>query len=134
LIAEGTTCSALDEPLVLAVALLVDADLGREPEPEPAPEPLPPEPPEPPEPERSTHEAEPRALPPEPPQPWRLSTDLSVLGADGVLPELALGAELALLADPPWLFPIRVRGVGFLPQHVALEPAGSIDLALGLVG
>ena len=131
LVAEGSTCSALDEPLVLAVALLVDAELGAAPEPAPQPEPPPPEPVEPdaPPPPAPTEKEEPR-----PPEPWRLSADLALLGADGVMPSLSIGTELGVTLDAPWLFPVRIRVAGFFPQQTELEPAGSMDFTVGLLG
>jgi hypothetical protein len=60
--------------------------------------------------------------------------DLTLLGADGLLPSLAAGAELGVELDPPWLFPLRLRAAGFLPQQTELEPTGKIDFMLGLVG
>jgi hypothetical protein len=130
--AQGSTCSALDDTLVLAVALLVDAELGAEPEPEPEPVPPPPAPPPPP-PEEAEHEKVPEEEAP-PPDPWRIALDGSALGADGVLPSLAIGAELALQVDAPWLFPFRVRTLGFFPQSVPLEPSGDLDFWLFFAG
>lgn len=135
LVADGATCSALDDPLVLAVALLVDDALGRELLPEPVaapPPPVAPEP-EPPEPDSSPPPPAPPREPP-PPEPWRMGADVTALGADGVLPSLAFGAELGLRVDAPWLFPVRARAAGFFPQRVELAPAGHVDFALAAVG
>jgi hypothetical protein len=133
LIAEGSTCSALDEPLVLAVALLVDADLGATPEPEPEPKPPPP-PPEPLEIE-APPAAQPRAKEESrPPDPWRLSADFALLGADGVQPSLSAGLEVGFALDPPWMFPLTIHVAGFFPQQVELEPAGSMDFTVAMLG
>ncbi len=134
LVGEGSTCSALDEPLVLAVALLVDADLGAAPEPEPEPKPAPPPPPpleiEPsPAPARGKSEEESR-----PPDPWRLAADLAVLGADGIQPNLSVGMEVGFALDPPWMFPVGIHVAGFFPQQVELEPTGSMDFTVGMLG
>jgi hypothetical protein len=135
LVTNETTCSALDEPLVLAVALLVDSALGAEPESEPPPPALPPEPPspEPPEPPERRAPSEVEAPPP-PPEPWRAASDLSLIVAEGVLPSLALGAEAGFVLDAPWLFPVRGRVAVFLPQEVELQPAGKLGFWLGLAG
>jgi hypothetical protein len=135
LVTRESSCGALDDPLVLAVALLVDAGLGTEPPPEPEPviEPPLPEPPEP-EPPAPPRKSVVPDEPPRPPDPWRISVDSWIFGTDGSLPELAIGMELGLQVDAPWFFPVRIRAAGLVPQQVELVPEGSLDLALALGG
>ena len=99
-------CSDLDEPLVLAVALMVDSDPEPPPEPSappPAPEPEP-EPAEPADPAPREHAA-----------PLEIFAEASVALEVGLLPAvrpgLMLGAELRALS---WLS-ARLSGFGFLP-------------------
>lgn len=97
-------CSDLNEPLVLAVALMVDS------EPEPPPAPPPPEPAS--EPEPSEPEAAPRR---EHATPLEVFAEASVALEAGLLPAvrpgLMLGAELRAAS---WLS-ARLSWVGFLP-------------------
>jgi hypothetical protein len=131
LVTEDSTCESLEEPLVLAVALLADSDLGADTERKTEPEPPPPPP------EEDEHaDREPliqvrrvvRAEPPRPPEPWRTEVDLGLLGADGLLPEFAFGGEVGVLVDPPVIPGFRLRAVGLLPQTLELSPRGSIEL------
>ncbi len=138
LVTEDASCEALEEPLVLAIALLADAELGVDPTRQPAPEPPPPEP------EASEEEAEELDAEvfapvivverPRPADPWRAEVDASVAAVDGLLPSLELGAEVGFFVDPPWSIPARARVAGWRPQRESLEPHGSIDFRAGLAG
>ncbi len=139
--AESSECDALEDPLVLAIALLVDSDLGLAPEQKPEAPPPPPEPEAPPEEveedeEEELIEAQPvkPVEPPRPPDPWRLDVDGSVVGADGLLPSFGFGVELGVTVDPPWSWPLRVRAAGWLPQSEQPTTQSSIDFRLGLAG
>jgi hypothetical protein len=135
ILTEDASCEALADPLVLAIALLVDTDLGASPRPQtesPPPEPEPPE-----EPEPEPPEAAPKVLvvePPQPPDPWELEVDSSLVGVDGLLPSFGFGAEVALFVDPPGWLPVRARVAGWLPQTVNPTPQGTLDFRLGLAG
>lgn len=138
IVTEDASCEALEEPLVLAIALLADADLGVDPARRPAPEPPPP--PEPEAPEDDPAELAPDvtalvvAAPPRPPDPWRAELDASVAAVDGLLPSFGFGAELGFFVDPPWSMPLRARVAGWAPQREALEPRGNIDFRAGIAG
>ena len=122
LVSESTLCSSLDEPLKLAVALMVDSELVASAEPEPEP---PPEPPEP---------IEPEPVEPEPPStPWVVSGDASVLIQSGLLPSVSPGLELGLELRPSSWVLLRANGAGFLPGQVSLGgPAqAKISIAYG---
>ncbi|HWA73874.1 MAG TPA: hypothetical protein VG937_16140 [Polyangiaceae bacterium] len=99
---EGPLCASLDEPLKLAVALMVDGELATPPEPEPEPE-------APPEPEDTEEEKA------EPSQPWVISADASALAESGLLPNASVGLELGGELRPADWFSFRGSGVGFLP-------------------
>jgi hypothetical protein len=111
-------CSDLDEPLVLAVALMVDS------QPEPSPEP----PAAPPAPEP---ESEPGPSEPEPPRPHASAEPLEVFAnaslaleaglLPAVRPGLMLGVELRAVS---WLS-ARLSGVGFLPASVDVTGGAS---------
>ncbi len=133
ILTDDGTCEALEEPLVLAVALLVDANLGVEPARSAAAAFLPPEPEEE---EPADEEPAPpvEVAPPAPPDPWRVELDASAAAADGLLPEFGFGAELGLLADPPWFLPLRARVSGWLPQREDLGARGGLDVAAALGG
>ncbi len=137
ILTDDATCEALEDPLVLAIALLVDTDLGAVSEPEPEPPPPEPEPPEEVEPDPEPSEEAPRRVivePPKPPEPWKLEVDGSLVGVDGLLPSFGFGAEVGLFVDPPGLPPLRARVAGLLPQTVWPTPEGSLDFRLGLAG
>jgi hypothetical protein len=122
LASSGDLCSSLNEPLTLAVALMVDS----EPEP-PAPASPPPV------------AAEPEAAPsPQPsparrsPQHWALELDAALGVEAGLLPAVRPGLALGLeLHATTWLS-ARVSGVGFLPAAAELE--GSAAVRMGFVG
>jgi len=117
-------CSDLDEPLVLAVALMVDS----QPEPPPAPPPAPPAP-----------EPEPEPEPSEQPEPADSHTSAESLDffanaslaleaglLPAVRPGLMLGAELRAVS---WLS-ARLSGVAFLPVSVDVTGGGSAQFVL----
>jgi hypothetical protein len=118
-------CSALDDALVLVVALLVDSPEARAEANKPVLfEPTPPQG----RPELSgiPKPAEPKPpapghieLPPEtyaPREPYRIELAASVVGAAGVLPGVAVGGELLLAVRPPHFIELRLRPSAFLPK------------------
>ncbi|MGC4095361.1 MAG: hypothetical protein QM756_47035 [Polyangiaceae bacterium] len=128
LTSDGPLCSGLDEPLKLAVALLVDSELveavsASKPAP-PAPPPAPPEPPPEPEPEPRVEE------PPQlfPARPWQFALDASVVGLSGVLPSLAAGVDFGLEASPTDWLAFRAHAVGVLPQVVTVSPGAGAEV------
>lgn len=113
-------CADLNEPLVLAVALMVDSEPELPPEPPPTP---PPEPePEPPELEESP--------PPKQATPLEVFGEASVALEAGLLPAvrpgLMLGAELRAMS---WLS-ARLSAVGFWPASQEISGDASARFAL----
>lgn len=118
-------CSALDESLVLVVALLVDSPEARdalegakasvkphavEPAPPGAPERAPPRPKAP----------IPIELPPDtfaPREPYRFELGASVAVLAGAIPGVPLGPELSLGVRPPHFAEVRLRAGGFFPRE-----------------
>jgi hypothetical protein len=119
---HASHCSALDDALVLVVALLVDSPEARAELTQPAPPPKPPEEPvaeAPHPPSVAAERPTPIELPPEtyaPREPYRIEIAASVVGAAGVLPGIALGGELMLGVTPPHFIELRLRPSGFLPK------------------
>lgn len=113
-------CTDLNEPLVLAVALMVDSEPA--PPPEPAPAPSPPEP----EPELTEEAAPPPRAHAE---PLAIFVDASLAIESGLLPAvrpgLMLGAELRALS---WLS-ARLSGIAFLPASVDVPGDASARFA-----
>jgi len=116
-------CSDLDEPLVLAVALMVDV----QPEPAPAPPPRAPEPEPEPEPESTEPDAPPKRARAE---PLAVLADASLALEAGLLPAprpgLLVGAELRAVS---WLS-ARLSGFGFLPASEDVPGGGSARFLL----
>lgn len=116
-------CSSLDEPLVLAVALMVDS------EPPPSPEPTPPViAPEP--------EPEPESTPPRPAEreptgsPWQLGVDASAALEAGLLPAPRPGLVLGLEVRAAGWLATRLSLLGFVPAEVSLPGSASARFAL----
>ena len=116
-------CASLNEPLVLAVALMVDSEA----EPEPAPPPVEVVP----EPESDLPEPPPVPRPQPAAARWALSGNASVAVEAGLLPAARPGLELGLeLRAASWLS-ARVSGLGFLPASADL--GGDASVRVGLV-
>lgn len=118
-------CSDLDEPLVLAVALMVDV----QPEPAPAPPPREAEPE--PEPESEPEPDDPGAAPvPARAEPLAVLAGASLALEAGLLPAprpgLLVGAELRAVS---WLS-ARISGFGFLPASEDVPGGGSARFLL----
>jgi hypothetical protein len=118
LTSEGPLCASLDEPLKLAVALMVDSELVPPPEPEPE------APPEPTEPSDGAEEES------EPSKPWLISADASALVESGLLPSASAGLELGLELRPSDWLSVRGSGVGFLPSTVELGGPARAKLSI----
>jgi hypothetical protein len=123
-LSENDDCRTLDSPLTLILALVVDSELMQPP---PAPGEQAPVPTPSPKPEESRFEEEPAPplKPSRPPPPWEAEIDGVALTETGVLPHLALGAELAALVRPPYVPDFRVHVAGFLPQEQELAGGNS---------
>jgi hypothetical protein len=114
-------CSSLNEPLVLAVALMVDV----EPEPSlPAPAPAPP-------PEEPPDVPDVKPVPqPRPTEPMRFFADATLAVESGLLPNPEPGLGLGFEFRPvPWLS-ARLGVLGFLPATVELPEHASARFAL----
>jgi hypothetical protein len=121
---EDASCSALNDDLELAIALMIDpaAVLG--------PLPLPPAPP-------------PRVLiqtvlvpiaPPAPPVPWSGSLEVGPVLVLGVLPGVGGGLALRGLVTPPRLFAFELGGAVYLPDNASASASGArFTLASGFV-
>lgn len=134
LVTRGADCRALDDDLVLVLALLVDPDaaLG----PREASPPSPEAPPAPPAAAPVVHERvvvrEIVHAPAEPAAPWRVDAELAAAGAVGRVPGSALGAALAVRFGPRPLVTFEV-GATILPAatlEVDGAPGRRVDLAL----
>lgn len=111
-------CSSLDEPLVLTVALMVDAPAEIEDVRAPPPPPPPVEPP-----------SEPMdvATEPKPPsQPLRLLADAALAVESGLLPNVEPGLSLGLELRAATWFSARVGGLAFWPATVRLPGEASV--------
>jgi hypothetical protein len=101
--AAAEACGALDEPLAVVLALLVDMP-------------------------RDDPRLQP---PPPPPKPWRLFGEADARGAAGFLPVPSVAARVGLEAEPPWLFPLEAEALAWLPRE-ADSAGGRVSLwALG---
>jgi hypothetical protein len=123
LVSSTELCASLDEPLVLAVALMVDSEAEPAPispvaEPEPEPEPEPPAAPP------------PRRAPPA--WRWAVDVDASVAVEAGLLPAARPGLELGLELEAASWLSARVSGFAFLPA--ASELPGNAEVGIWLAG
>lgn len=128
---EAADCSALDDSLALVVALLVDSPpppSAEEDEVPAAPAPTPSAAPAVAAPPTANSETKtprsekpsPIVLPPDTPaprEPWRFQLAAEGVGALGVLPGFALGAELGLGAKAPRLPELRLFGGWYAPRE-----------------
>jgi hypothetical protein len=123
-------CRALDEPLALVVALLVDA----EPEPPPLPPAPAPAPEPPPEPSPPAEDTGPVSSAPSwesaPAGPWHLALGASGEVGFGLLPHIAGGGSLALVVTPPAWPGLRLRAAGFAPDRARAAPGAWLGVTL----
>jgi hypothetical protein len=118
---QAAHCSALDDALVLVVALLVDSPEARA-QASAASEPLAPAPSEATQSTKATPPA-PREtrleLPPEtyaPREPYRVEVAANIVAAAGVLPGVSFGGEVVLGVRPPHFIELRLRPAALLAQ------------------
>lgn len=130
LVSEGDTCASLDEPLTLAVALMVDRELSRPSVVRAAKKPKSAKKP----PRQKRRAATAAALDPPGAETLRVRLDGTLLGAVRTLPEPTLGidvgAELGLLR---WLG-TRVHAVALLPRSQRLRGAAEVRLGMFQTG
>ncbi|MCC6527634.1 MAG: hypothetical protein IT373_33620 [Polyangiaceae bacterium] len=125
------SCRALDEPVALAVALMIDPDaLSGPPPPPPPPSPV-----------------EPKLVPiyvpvpgpaPAPPAvdtepPWHIAGRAGLSVGLGVLPTVAPGLEAALVVEPPWFIALEGTAAAYLPRPVERDGA-SADFVMAHAG
>jgi hypothetical protein len=113
-------CTSLDEPLVLAVALMVDSEA----EPVPVSHAAEPEL----EPEPRTVSPRPRA---QPRRRWRVDADASLALEAGLLPAARPGLELGLELEASSWLSARLSGFAFLPAAAELPGDASVGIWLG---
>jgi hypothetical protein len=117
LVSDAALCSGLDEPLELAVALMVDDEPSSE---TPSAESAAP----------ATPESTPRAAIPaqrrrSAANAWSVSLEGALLGELGALPGELPGAELGVLVSPVQWLSLRVYAAGFLPRSQYRGSAGA---------
>lgn len=121
---SSSDCRALDEPLRLAIALMVDPEgaLGAPPPTETPKEP-PPSPPS-----ESAPLPSPISSPAPAPTPWRGDLALGATFGFGLLPSVAPGLVLSASLEPPWFVPLESVLSVYLPQ--SLESAAGLEASL----
>ncbi len=112
-------CSALDGPLALVIALMIDPDASAEPEPTPEPAPTP--------------APAPVAPAPPSPAPVVLDADARLSIAAGLLPGAALGLTASASLRPPG-WPALVAEAALFPPRTARAEAGRADFLLAWGG
>jgi hypothetical protein len=134
---DGPDCRSLDDPLVLAIALMVDSELMRA--------------------QTALSETAPAAVTPAPepdrpiPAPavetapgfaasrrgalkWRGAVHLGPALGLGLLPNAAWGGHVTGVVGVGVLLPLRARAELFVPQHVRLAPAGQVEFTTFTLG
>ncbi|MBA3500509.1 MAG: hypothetical protein H0T65_09060 [Deltaproteobacteria bacterium] len=117
-------CRALDDALVLVLALIVDPDAAMRDSPPPPPPSLPPPPPAP---------VLAPVSPPTPAAPWRFEASVSLIGGGLVIPGPSVGGALRVIVDPPRVPPIGLRGT-FWREGDERDDARGVHVRLLTVG
>ncbi len=139
---DEPSCRSLDEPLALAIALMIDPDAAHSPAPH-VPRPAEASAPEIIVEERLVFVA-PKMAESNPEggadsasgddDPWVLGVRAGPAVGVGVLPRVAFGATAAVLVEPPWLIGIEASAAAYLPQTATLDAAhGDFSLAYAAV-
>ncbi|MBX3193414.1 MAG: hypothetical protein KF819_40910 [Labilithrix sp.] len=121
------SCEAMNEPLALVIAVMIDPEAAQRPAapPPPPPPPAPEAPPAPPPPSIPEGGGEPK-----PREPWRFEGQGVFTLAGGLAPVVAPGLGVDAIIVPPG-FPVGLRGYGsiFLPTNTTRDgAAASFDL------
>jgi hypothetical protein len=130
LITTAEHCSALDESLTLAIALMVDISADELPEPPQAQEPPPRAP-------VVVPRRAPIELPREthaPRKPWRFGAAVLGAAAVGLLPGVAPGVRAAIGAEPPAFWVTELYASGWPAQRDTVGDGEGASLALWTVG
>jgi len=125
------SCSSLDDPIALVVSVLIDAethpDAGAG---SGANGPAPPAPSAPPPQVVVRRERVYVPVPERAPRPWRFEGGAAAAGALGLLPNAALGVDVAALLEPPGFWGIELSGAYWFPAKVPAEGEAYTDVAL----
>src|SRR5450432_3343265 len=100
-------CRAIDDKLVLVIALIIDPELLEE-----APVPL---------------VVTKRATPIAPREPWRFGAGVAALAARGMLPGFGFGTSIVGMIEPPHVWPIEI-GATLWPRDRATATPGGANL------
>jgi hypothetical protein len=114
-------CHAIDDKLVLVIALIIDPALL-----DSAPA-SPPPPASPASPERPRAIAATSIAVPPPREPWRFGASVAALATGGMLPGIAFGSAIAVRLDPPRGWPVELSATVW-PRDRAFAAAGGATL------
>jgi hypothetical protein len=137
LTSDAADCAALDAPITLALALMIDPDAALGPPPAPAPAPPAPPPLPPPPPLPAAIAPAPRcdpapAAPAAPPVRWRAGAQIGFAGSLGLLPHPAPGVTLRLHVVPPRGPAFEIGASAWLEGHVDAVNVGGAGAAFDL--
>ena len=110
----GADCRAIDEPLALVLALIVDPDAGAGAPPPPPPAPI-----------VAVIDA-PKGAPPV--EPWRAEAAVTGAVGRGALPGTHVGARLAIVVDSPRLWPVAFAVGWWAPGEIDLDGGRRVRL------
>ncbi|MBK8257205.1 MAG: hypothetical protein IPK82_31595 [Polyangiaceae bacterium] len=132
----GDNCRAMDEEISLTVALLIDPEAALNPgpashpppvvvsqvaPPSPSPSPCPPLPPS--IPANSPATSPPAILTPS--RSWQITLLFGAVLGFGILPDVAVGANLRALISPPRIFPFQIGAGVWSPSTASFSEAGA---------
>jgi hypothetical protein len=126
-------CSALDEPIVFIVSVLIDPEAETRAPTEPEAEPPPPAAAPPP---KVVVRRERVLVPVVPPDPWRVEASAGATGGVGLLPSASLGVTAEAMVEPPSFWGILLSGTYWLGVTVDAErdARSEVSLAYGGLG
>lgn len=113
--AAGDDCHALDDALVLVIALTIDPDAESRPRTPATPTPA----------ERVVERVVTVEVPRHDPPGWRGDVTGGVVGAAGLLPSPALGFAGTVVVDPPWRWPVELESQLVFGDSVSLPTLAS---------
>jgi len=129
-------CRSLDDPVALAIALMIDPDAALAPTPPASGPPAPP-------PEVIVREKpvyvpvpverpdEPAKPPADEEDPWRWAVRAGPVFGAGVMPGLGLGLTASATVEPPWFLPVEGGAILFFEREAESDGLrGAIDLML----
>ncbi|WP_394825426.1 hypothetical protein [Pendulispora albinea] len=131
--AAGSSCSALDDSLVLVVSILIDPEAQLRPG-TPPPEPAPPPPSSPPPPPQVIVRQERVLVPIPPPNPWRFGANVGGAFSVGLLPSVGVGVTGAVLIEPPGFWGIQISGTSWRSASVDIANGARAQVQLAYGG